>query len=335
VSDGGDSGPVFKVRRCPCSLSPIPNAETILLHNKAKKVDTAERIETSSMIFDASPNEEEDVLMLLSDPNSSEQEFLSCFGPDIDGYSYDPSVQMNMEKPITVNLNSHLWGAVNPSDKSCSLRDEIGEFYVEGRSSSSVWKMVSRTLIDACHEVYKQSGCLRFCCRHQCDSSCSDGENLKDVQHIGSLDRFCCAAGPLETPRVIRKDIELETSFRSLRKWLEQDRFGLDMGFVQEIIETLPASRTCSRYHFLIDRSNFSSSCTVKSWMLLAIQKNRERVGEVSYGLYSGKNGSKPQDFPEDPPLADIRPPLGRPLSSKLPGELVGDVFQVHYKNIK
>ena len=335
MSDGGDSGPVFKVRRCPCSLSTIPNGETILLHNKANKVDTAERIETSSMIFDASPNEEEEILMLLSDPNPSEQEVLSCFGPDINGNSYEPpSVQMNMEKPVTADLNSHPGRAVIPSDKSCSLRDEIGEFYVEGRSSSSVWKMVSRTLIDACHEVYKQSGCLQFCCKHECGLSCSDGENLKDVQHIGSLERFCCASGPIETSRVIQNDIELEASFRSLTKWLEQDRFGLDVGFVQEIIETLPASRACSGYHFQIDRSKFSLSCTVGSGMLLAIQKNGERAGEVSYVMYSGKNGSKLWDLPEDPPLPDIRPPPGRPLSSKLPGELVGDVFQVHIRTL-
>lgn len=321
VSDGGDSGPVFKVKRCPCSSSPIPNGETIILHNKAKEADTAERMQDSTVIFDVTSNEEEDILMLLSDPIPSEQEFLSCFKSDIVGEPYGPSVQIDMEK--TDGL------AVERSGKSRSLRDEIGEFYVEGRSSSSVWKMVSRTLVDACQEVYKQSGCFQFCCRHEYGSYGSIGGNLKEIR-TGSLARFCWAFGPVETPRVIQSDIELEALCKSLTEWLEHDRFGLDIGFVQEIIEMLPSSRVCSRYQFLVDRSDFSLSFTVGSGLLLARQKNGEKVGEgVSYGLYSGKNRPKLQNLPEKLSLSDLRPPPGQALSSKLPGELVGDVFQV------
>lgn len=330
VSDGGDSGPVFRVRRGPCSTSLIPSGETILLYNKAKKVENAERIESSSMMFDASTKEEDDILMLLADPTPLEQELLSCFGNDI-GHAYASSVRMDIDK--TDGGLGTPERSVVPSDKDSSLRDVIGEFYVEGRTSSSVWKMVSRTLLDTCYEMFKQSGCLKFCCSHQCGSSYPDGEILKDTQNIGSLARFYCASGPIEIPRMIQSDIELEASFRSLTTWLEQDRFGLDTGFVQEIIETIPASRACSQYQFLIDRSDFPLSCTVGSGLLSAMQKNGERAGEeVCNGLYSRKNGSKLQDLPEDPPSADVRPPPGRPLSSKLPGELVGDVFQVQYR---
>ncbi|ONK78997.1 uncharacterized protein A4U43_C01F1810 [Asparagus officinalis] len=329
VSDGGDSGPVFKVRRCPCSLSIIPNGEIILLHNKANQLGPAENTESSSMVFDASSNEEEDILMLLSDPNPSEQDFLSCFPHDSSENLDQSSAQMYLQKPdsLTANLNRNSERSTDLSNKSSSLRDQIGEFYVEGKSSSSVWKMVSRTLIDACTEVYKQYGCLQFCCRHQCGSSFSDGD-LKDVHRIGSLARFCYASGPIETPRVIQSDSELDATLRSLSTWLEQDRFGLDTGFVQEVIETLPTCRACSQYQFLIDRSDFLSSCTIGSRLLLAIQKNGKRAGEeVPYGLYSG---SKVHNLPEDSPLADTRrAPPGRPLSSKIPGELVGDVFQI------
>ncbi|XP_020266981.1 methyl-CpG-binding domain-containing protein 9-like [Asparagus officinalis] len=330
VSDDGDSGPVFKVRRRPCSLSAIPNGEIILVHNKARKEDGVERLESTSMIFGCSSNEEEDIVNLLSDPNPSEQEILSLFGHDTGEQSYGSSVQMNIEKKdsLTANLTSQPSSYVDPSRKSSCLRDVIGEFYVEGKSSSSVWKLVSRTFTDACLEAYKQYGCLQFCCTH---SSFSSGcETLKDLQHLGSLARFCCASGPIETPRTIQSDVELESSLSSLTMWLEQDRFGLDMGFVQEIIENLPASRACAQYRFLIDRKDYSLSCTVGSGLLLATQKNGERAGgEVSSGLYNRQNGSKLQDLHEDPQLAGRQPPPGRPLSSKIPGELMGDVFQI------
>lgn len=332
VSDGGDSGPVFRVRRCSCSILPIPNGATVLVRNKTNKADTTEIKESDGMTFDPFYDKDDDILTLLADPSPSEIDFSSCFSRDFGGTSGGSFIQMDMQKPgiSTPDLNCHPERSGEPLNTNSNLRDEIGEFYAEGRSSSSVWKMVSQTLIDSCREVFKQLGCLQFCCRHNNGtfSPYSDGGIVEAVDLPGSLARFCSGSGPISTPRVFRSDTELEASCKLLSKWIDLDRFGLDVGFVQEIIETLPGSRACPRYQFLNDRSESSTSFTVGSGFLLAMQKS-EQSGEkvASYGLYKWHKRSSLQDFGS--PLIDCRPPPGRPLSSRLPAELVGDVFQV------
>lgn len=299
VSDGGDCGPIFKVKRCSCSSSLVPDGQTVILTNIPRVTKFSETIESSSngILVD---EEEENILMLLSDPNSSEQELFSCLGrQDVCGPSGVYSVQ---------------------TDSNSGLNDHIGEFYIEGRSSGSVWKMVAKTLLDACSKAFKQSGCLRFCCNHK--------EPPKGMQSMNELAKFCYASGPIGSAQIINSNFELEASFRSLTSWLEQDRFGLDIGFVQEIIETLPMSRACTKYKFLTDRSDSIASCTVGSGLLLPMQKNKDgHKEEIPYGLYRAQASSKMQDPNED--SSDTHPPPGQPLSSRLPAKLVADVLQI------
>ncbi|XP_038982660.1 methyl-CpG-binding domain-containing protein 9-like isoform X2 [Phoenix dactylifera] len=330
VSDGGNAGPVFKVRRRPCLISPIPSGATVLLHKNVNKDDMPERMEIFRMTVDADCDNDDDILMLLSVPDQSQQDLLSCFSSNLGETSYESSVQINMQKPtvLTPDLNCH---SGRSSDAS-RMRDEIGEFYVEGRSSQSVWKMVSHTLLDACREVYKQSGCLQFCCGHNSRklSSYSGNRTLEALDHLVPLAKFCCFHGPIATSRIIQNDSELEATCKSLAEWLSHDRFGLDVGFVQEIIESLPGSHACSHYQFLNDRTDFSTSWTVASGLLLAIEKNGEQGEEVaSCGLYRGHTKSRLKDIAEDSQSRDHQTPPGKPVSSRLPAELVGDVLQI------
>ncbi|XP_038983854.1 methyl-CpG-binding domain-containing protein 9-like isoform X1 [Phoenix dactylifera] len=331
VSDGGNAGPVFKVRRRPCFISPIPHGATVLLCKSVNKDDMPQRMESTSTTVDADYDKDDDILMLLSDPDQSQQDLLSCFSSNLGETSYESSVQINMQNPavLTPDLNCHS----ERSSEASGMRDEIGEFYVEGRSSQSVWKMVSHTLLDACREVYRQSRCLQFCCRHNSRkfSSYSGNGTLETLDHLGPLVKFCCFHGPINTPRVIQNDSELEATCKSLAEWLNQDRFGLDMGFVQEIIESLPGSLACSHYQFLIDRTDFSTSLTVASGLLLAIQKNGEQGGEevALYSLYRGHKKPRLQDFAEDNRSSEQQHPPGKPMNSRLPAELVGDVLQI------
>ncbi|KAJ0960466.1 hypothetical protein J5N97_001672 [Dioscorea zingiberensis] len=306
VSDGGDSGPVFRVRRYPCSSSPVPNAVTILLHDKVKKVDIAESVASSSMVLDASSNKDDEILHLLSDPSPEEQDVLSCFSSDHGLVSYDSFMQNDMQNQEISTSQPHPCPEKSGEflNTISNSRDEIGEFYVEGRSSSSVWKMVSQTLIDTCHEIYRQSGHLKFICRHNNGTISYSDDDAKFIDNPGSLARFCSASGLDNCPRVITNDSELDASCNSLAKWLDQDRFGLDMAFVQEILEKLPGSRACAHYQFLNDRNDFLASLTVGSGLLSATQKNGDRTKEEVASF-------------------------GRPLNSKLPADLIGDVFQL------
>jgi len=68
VCDGGSFGPVFKVRRLPCSVFPLPEALTILSQSGGRKADTIETKESSSFIGDTA-NDTEELCMLMADPS--------------------------------------------------------------------------------------------------------------------------------------------------------------------------------------------------------------------------------------------------------------------------
>ncbi|XP_020109971.1 methyl-CpG-binding domain-containing protein 9 isoform X3 [Ananas comosus] len=329
VSDGGNTGPVFKVRRIPCSEFPIPNASIVLLHNNACKADITERTGSSSAIFDASKDKDDEISMLLIDPCEIDQDFLSCFSSDFNGTGKDKSsMQKDMQKPPTPKMIFESKSSEGSLKKRLCMRDQIGEIYVEGESPSSVWKILSRTFVDACRQAYNQSGNLQFCCRHNNGflSLKPGNQNQQNIELFSPLMRFSSSFARNGIPQIVQNESDLVTTCDSLAEWLNQDRFGLDVGFVQEIIENLPGSRACAQYQFLSDRSGFSTSLTVASGLLSAMQKNGEKCGEVvSYGLYKPRL----QYSAEGQHLGDHRPPPGKPISSKLPAELAGDVFQI------
>ncbi|CAA6670639.1 unnamed protein product [Spirodela intermedia] len=248
VADGGDSGPVFKVKRRPCSLLPIGDGRIVLSPSVLAPLE-------GSALEDFSDNDSTQIQMLVSEPDPFQQDFLA-------GHSENP------------------------------LKNEIGEFHVQGRSSSAVWRKVSQTLINLCHEVYSHSGNLKLCCTHAV---------------CGIFLRF----GPRQVPKVINCESQLEASCESLATWLEHDRFGLDMDFAQEIIERLPGALGCRKYKFLTKRSCYPTSKTVGSGFLSAKGQAMEQYAE-EVALSTSKH------FPP-----------GRPLDSRFPLELVGDVVQI------
>ncbi|XP_058114916.1 methyl-CpG-binding domain-containing protein 9 isoform X2 [Magnolia sinica] len=327
VSDGGN-GPVFKVRRCPCSASPIPNGSTVLSHPNISKDDAKERAENEDIAIAMDYegyDEENDIQMILSDHSPLQLDVSSCLRSSLPETCHGSFMQAMDNLPAQFNCLPEKAGELMHSNSV--LKDEIGEFLVEGRSSSSVWTLLSHTLIDACREVYKHSGSLQFFCKHDADGTYSDATNARVEDNVGSVSRFHKSSGPIDIPRVIQSDDELETSCEALRKWLDQDRFGLDMDFVQEIIEQLPGAQACSQYEFLDKRSYYSSSQTVGSGRLLA--KRRRDHEDTSSGLSRECKRSRKQDVAEHREPDERSLPPGRPLSTRLPAELVGDVFEV------
>jgi hypothetical protein len=138
------------------------------------------------------------------------------------------------------------------------------------------------------------------------------------------LSKFCSSLASHSIPSVFQAGKELETSFDVLEKWLEQDRFGLDVEFLQEIIEQLSGVQACSRYEFLINRCNYSTSPTVGNGLLMV--KLRGGVHCIEEEALDGLfRRSKKARLVEN----HCPPPPGKPLCSRVPPELVGDVYQV------
>ncbi|XP_042421251.1 methyl-CpG-binding domain-containing protein 9-like isoform X1 [Zingiber officinale] len=331
VSDGGNSGPVFKVQRHPCSASPLPVGETVLHYNSSRKSDAPETTE-SSMIFESSLELDDDILILLSDPTYADQEMISCFNSNFHGISHESSMHMDAHEQHAIHHVDNCSEEFEDSLKITSPRDEIGDFYVEGRSSLSVWKMVSQTFVDSCQEAYRQSGSLKFFCRHRCQRTHYFGDGKqKTLDYPAALGKFCSPSGPINVPQVIRSDAELDSSCKSLAEWLNQDRFGLDIEFVQEVIETFPESHACAGYQFLINKLDASKLMTVASGALLAVQRNGGRGKDKVFpcGLYRRPTLSQPHDFTDEHQLTERQPPPGKPCSRRLPPELVGDVYQI------
>ncbi|XP_042459585.1 methyl-CpG-binding domain-containing protein 9-like [Zingiber officinale] len=330
VSDGGNAGPVFKVRRHSCSASPLPVGETVL-YNNSRKSDAPETTE-SSMNFESTLEQDDDILMLLSDPTYADQEMISCFSSNFHGISHESSMHIDAHEQHAIHHADNRSEEFEDSSKRTAPRDDIGDFYVEGRSPLSVWRMVSQTLVDSCQETYRQSGSLKFFCRHSCQipKYFADGKQ-KSLDYSSSLAKFCSSAGPMNIPEVIQSAIELDSSCKSLAEWLNQDRFGLDMGFVQEVIETFPESHACAGYQFLINKIDVLKSMTVASGALLAVQRNGGRGKDKvpPYGLYRRPTLSQLQDFTAEHQLSERQPPPGKPCSRRLPPELVGDVYQI------
>ncbi|XP_043723570.1 methyl-CpG-binding domain-containing protein 9-like [Telopea speciosissima] len=331
VLEGGNFGPFFRVTRRPCSEVPIPDGSTILSRTnlgRSKSKDEAEGDDPTT--FDMAYDDGDDnIQLILSDPCSSlfEHDFLSCFGSRLSDTSDFHSMSC-LTPPFSCLQEKS--GECLP--KNSGLRDQIGDFSVEGSSTSSVWGMVSQTFVGVCREVFKRTSTIQFSCKHDLEgtySPYSDDADANTNDVSGSLEKFHSLSCPVNIPRVTCSDDELESFCDALVKWLDQDRFGLDVEFVQEIIEQLPGVHACSKYEFLKKRSYYSISHTVGSGLLLAKRKNDVRGEEETLeGSFRESKRSRKQDVVQDPKTSNHCPP-GRPLSSRLPAELVGDVLQV------
>ncbi|KAA8548085.1 hypothetical protein F0562_004654 [Nyssa sinensis] len=323
VLDGGDSGPVFKVRRYSCSALPIPIASTVLFRPNLCQSDCQKKEENNEMTKVSMDYDEDcSVQMILSDPSPpAEHDILSCLG----SYSNESS-NVQVSNCLQLKASHPCESSDNLFSDNSVLRDEIGEFSVEEYSSSSAWRMVSNKLINTCSEIYMQKGSLKFFCKHVENGTCSAYWEITDEENeekFTSLAKFCSSLCSVRIPSVIQGDSDLGTVLEVLMKWLDQDRFGLDVAFVQEIVEKLPDALACSQYISLNERSYYSSSLTVGNGFLLVKTK----------GGVQAKDGEALDDdgmhMFEDPVMESHRPPPGKPISSRLPPQLVGDVLQV------
>uniref|UniRef100_K3YP80 PHD-type domain-containing protein n=4 Tax=Setaria TaxID=4554 RepID=K3YP80_SETIT len=330
VCDGGNFGPMFKVRRVPCSAFQLPDASTTVCPNIVRKADTIETMESSGVIEDTANDTDDNISMLLSDFSETNQDFLSCLSKDMEGKGSlgCSSVQTsNMAVPAVV---LHSGSSSRAPTKDANLHDKIGDFTFEGTTPSSAWRMISCAMMEACEKMYKEHGHLALSCTHNIEKSSFDyGSGSQNTDGpCNLLARFCSSNGP-RIPRFIEKEDDVESACALLKEWLYQDRIGFDLEFVQEIVESLPKSRACSNYQFLRDRTGFNSSLTIASGTLLAVNKSSPSNGDVmSYGRH-GSIVTGPQDHAQPSSFSIRELPLGNPFSRKLPPELAGDVFQV------
>lgn len=331
VQDGGSFGPLFKVRRLPCSVFPLPEASTILSQNGARKADTSETKESSSFIGDAAYYMDDNISSLLSDPSETNQYYLSFLANDMVGkrtsLNCNDGHSSNMTAPI---LPSHSDNVSLAPSKEANIHDRIGDFTFEGTSSSSVWRMISCAMMEACEKMYKEHGHLMFLCSHSSENhSLNKGSGCQNFDGpCAPLTRFCSSNGPT-IPRLIEKKNDVESSCTLLKEWLYQDRIGLDLDFVQEILESLPGSLACLNYQFLCDRAKSVSCVTVASGSLVAVHKDGQSNGDtMSYGRHgSAVTGLQDHVQPSGSSIRELPP--GHLISCKLSPELAGDVFQI------
>ncbi|XVF14120.1 hypothetical protein REPUB_Repub09cG0029900 [Reevesia pubescens] len=252
--------------------------------------------------------------MILADPcPPMENDILTCLGSSLKETYVQNFDRSQLEAGFICDISGDL------------LIDEVGEISVEERSSSAAWRIISQKFIDACSEISKRKGALKFFCKHAGKEMVSSSWEMMDEKKremYTPLAKFCGFPVSLSIPFEYKAD-ELETLIAELTKWLGQDRFGLDAEFVQEIIEELPDVEACSRYETLKKRSSFSGSLTIRNGLLkINTQGDLECKGEKGLDGLFGKS--------ERPWLVDDHgPPAGKPLCSRLPPELVGDFHQV------
>ncbi|KAJ8569810.1 hypothetical protein K7X08_006387 [Anisodus acutangulus] len=301
VADGGDPGPVFKVKRYPCTLQSIPIGSTLLLTSKCSSHIDEDNVENGNSATS----------MPVDEDSISIQAMLEECSP--------PDLNSDTENMQWVNSLPGKFANICPG--VIGQGDSVGEFVVEGVSSSSVWEMVSQTLLHACIDAYKQKGVIQFCCNHDVYKM-----DEKEPSEVGLLSKFSFLGGPLNFPRLVQSNFEFKIACEMLGKWLEQDRFGLDADFVQEIIEQLPGVSACSNYKIVTKRKHNTALQTVRNGFLQAKRKNymkdeREAVeclrNSGTLKKYLGHAG--------------IRRPCvaGKTLSTKIPAFLIGDTLQV------
>lgn len=327
VRDGGNFGPLFKMRRLPCSAFQLPDASTTVCPNVVRNADTIETKEGSGSIEDTANDADDNISMLLSDFSEANQDFLSCLGNDMEGKeSLGCSNVQTSNITVPADPGSFSWAPTNDAN----MYDKIGDFSYEGTSPSSVWRMISCAMMEACEKMYKEHGHLVLFCTHSSEKSSFDYESgpQRTDGPFNLFAKFCSSNGP-KVPRFIEKENDVQSTCALLKEWLYPDRIGFDLEFVQEFVESLPKSGACSNYQFLCNRTGVNSSLTIASGTLVAVNKSSPMHGDImSYGRH-GSVVSGPQDHAQ-PSSSSIRElPPGNPISRKLAPELAGDVFQV------
>ncbi|KAL8157111.1 methyl-CpG-binding domain-containing protein 9-like isoform X2 [Apium graveolens] len=304
VLDGGADGPVFKVQRYPCTKHHIPSSSTVVWKQNGKCREEKDNLP----YIDLDGDEYTSLQMILTESNPP------CLDSNI--LSSSPAFEDSDSREVNCRTSG------NRTNIGLGQEDSIGEFSVEGRSSVSAWKLVSVVFLDACGKAYKQKGVFKFGCEH--------GVYKNDVEASENVDllyKFSYSGCPINTPHLIESDEDYKVFSEMLVNWVQQDRFGLDLEFVQELLEQLPDVHACSDYIFLNNRSPKSILQTVGSGFLVSERNNDVPVKKISRSsIQSCKTFRK--KLIEDSEIKAPRP-LGKTVSSRLPAYLIGDVLQV------
>ncbi|KAJ7974555.1 Methyl-CpG-binding domain-containing protein 9 [Quillaja saponaria] len=321
VLEGGDSGPIYKITRCSCSEFPVPIGSTILCMKNLGQFASQTNVEIQSKSYDNKDwDDDGSIQMILSDPClPTENDVFSCLGSTSHKAS-NPQTSDTLQPVVSSVLEKP--GYLLSDD--LGLIDEIGKISVEERSSSSAWRLMSQKVINVCYDICKRKGNLKFFCKHVHNETCLP--KWQNEACSTSLAKFCALPGSVSIPSVIQANSEMKFLYQIFAKWIEQDRFGLDVEFVQEVLEQLPGVGSCS-YQFLKSRSNYPTSLTVGNGFLVVKSKGGlDYINkEASQGLYWR---SKKARLVEDSEKVDYCPPPGKPLCSRVPRDTVGDVFQ-------
>lgn len=306
VADGGDCGPIFKIHRYPCTMQSIPVGSTVL--SKAKPVSKGDDLvgEDNLATYQAVDDDIISTITLLNEDSPPCLEIYLSTSKREDEV-HNSQLNLNLEF-LPQRMGNSVVDVVG-------LIENIGEFQVEGRSTSSVWEMVSKALLYACHETYRQKGAIKFFCSHEVY-----GMN-GNLDTADSLSRYCYSDGFVSISPLVQNENEFNMARETLLKWLSQDRFGLDADFVQEIIEQLPGATACPEYKNLNDRKHDSGLQTVGSGFLLAEPKDNSASG--------CSRGYRLELVDKEDILKRGPCPKGRPFNSKLPSYLMGDSLQV------
>ncbi|OIV90290.1 hypothetical protein TanjilG_13145 [Lupinus angustifolius] len=327
VLEGGESGPIFRVGRCSCSKYPVLVGSTILSMSSlcqkfVSQTNEGERKTNDEMDYDGDGS----IQMILSD---------LCVPTEIDVTSCIESCLNEACDTCTSDIHQPVASPVQDKTRNLLADDSgpldgIGEVLVEERSSSSAWGVMSQKLVDTCKDICKQKGTLKFYCKHVENETCLhewDTVNGNSHSHFSSLDKFCASVCSVSIPDVIHAANDLDSLSEVLVKWLGHDRFGLDVEFVQEVLEQLPGVQDSCHYELLNSRINHSSFPTVENGFVVVERRGGSHYQEEEvHGLY---RSSKKVRLTEKCVKEDrCPPPPGKPLCSRVPNEHVGDIFQ-------
>ncbi|XP_074330655.1 methyl-CpG-binding domain-containing protein 9-like isoform X2 [Apium graveolens] len=313
VLEGGDVGPLFKVQRYPCTEHCIPSSSTVWKRNEK---NIAEKDDQAICELDDDDDEYTSMQTFLTEcnPPCLDDNILSDSSAFKDPDFHKLNCQTSSDLRLQRSRHETSYG-VGPED--C-----IGIFTVEGRSSVSAWEMAATTFLNSCRDACKKTGVLQFCCGHDVD-----GSDVKAIESIESLSKFSYLGSPFNTPHLFESIEEFNASSEMLAKWVQQDRFGLDLECVQELLEQLPEVRNCPGYVFLNKRSPKSIMQTVGTGFLVAKRRGVVPVKKKSNSFIESCEAHRKKLIEEFEISA--RRPLGNPFCSKLPAYLIGDVLQV------
>lgn len=319
VADGGDDGPLFKIRRCSCSVAPVPNGVTVLF-GRFLGLCSQDVAETKDVMFSYADNGmDANIEIMLSEPAPpTDVDVISCLDT---GANDDANVTGGL---LQTDLNNVSHGTGTTAVDEYELQDEIGEILVEERSSSLAWKKISQKFVDAFSETCKRKGSCNLLCKHVKDEVFLQDWIMANVNHqLDSAQMLKFNSSPLLAGIELAESVDISVDV--LLTWLGHDRFGLDTEFVQEIIEHLPGIEVCSKYECLQNRDNYLNLLTVGNGSLIVKRKDGAYIREASLDNLFGK--CKINSITED---IERCPPPGTVVCAQMPTQLVADCYQVH-----